>query len=51
MNTIETYDDKVVRLFLAGFALFASAALTLAGPWLPPIPWLHGCLPFACRTP
>lgn len=36
---------------IAGFALLASAALTLAGPWLPPIPWLHACLPFACRTP
>lgn len=36
---------------IAGCALLASAALTLAGPWLPPIPWLHACLPFACRTP
>jgi sulfite exporter TauE/SafE len=36
---------------IAGFALLASAVLTLAGPWLPPIPWLHACLPFACRTP
>lgn len=36
---------------IAGFALLASAVLTLAGPWLPMFPWLHACLPFACRTP
>ncbi|HMM57170.1 MAG: sulfite exporter TauE/SafE family protein [Xanthomonadales bacterium PRO7] len=36
---------------IAGFALLASAILTLAGPWLPMFPWLHACLPFACRAP
>ena len=36
---------------IAGFALLASAALTLAGPWLPHATWLHACLPFACRAP
>lgn len=36
---------------IAGFALLASAVLTLAGPWLPHATWLHACLPFACRTP
>ncbi|MBS0212926.1 MAG: sulfite exporter TauE/SafE family protein [Proteobacteria bacterium] len=35
---------------IAGTALVASAALTLAGPWLPPLPWLHACLPFACNV-
>jgi sulfite exporter TauE/SafE len=36
---------------IAGFALLASAMLTLAGPWLPPMPWLHAWLPFDCATP
>jgi sulfite exporter TauE/SafE len=45
------FSAKPAARRIAGFALFASAALTLAGPWLPPIPWLHACLPFACRTP
>ncbi len=35
---------------LAGVILLASAALTLAGPWLPASSWLHACLPFACST-
>jgi len=36
---------------VAGFALLASAALTLVGPWLPEAAWLHAALPFVCRTP
>jgi sulfite exporter TauE/SafE len=34
---------------IAGFALLASAALTLAGPWLPHVAWLHAWLPFECN--
>lgn len=37
---------------LAGAVLVASAALTLAGPWLVGhAPWLHGWLPFDCGIP
>jgi uncharacterized protein len=37
---------------LAGAVLVASAALTLAGPWLVGhAPWLHGWLPFDCSVP
>lgn len=37
---------------LAGAVLLASAALTLAGPWLAGhAPWLHGWLPFDCGVP
>ena len=37
---------------LAGTLLLASAALTLAGPWLlDHAPWLHGWLPFDCALP
>lgn len=37
---------------LAGAVLVASAALTLAGPWLVGhAPWLHGWLPFDCGMP
>jgi sulfite exporter TauE/SafE len=35
---------------IAGFALLASAVLTLAGPWLPHATWLHAWLPFDCTT-
>lgn len=36
---------------LAGTVLLASAALTLAGPWLAGhAPWLHAWLPFDCST-
>lgn len=36
---------------LAGAVLLASAALTLAGPWLVGhAPWLHAWLPFDCST-
>jgi len=35
---------------IAGAALLASAALTLAGPWLPAAAWLHAWLPFYCVT-
>ena len=36
---------------LAGVVLLASAALTLAGPWLlGSAPWLHAWLPFDCST-
>ena len=37
----------------AGTILLASAALTLAGPWLAPFmaPWLHAWLPFDCAPP
>ncbi len=36
---------------VAGAVLLASAALTLAGPWLAGVaPWLHGWLPFDCST-
>lgn len=36
---------------IAGFALLAGAALTVAGPWLPMSGWMHAWLPFACRSP
>jgi sulfite exporter TauE/SafE len=37
---------------LAGTLLLASAALTLAAPWLlDHAPWLHGWLPFDCAVP
>ncbi len=36
---------------IAGSALLASAALTLAGPWLPHSAWLEAGLPFVCRVP
>ncbi|MBO9663017.1 sulfite exporter TauE/SafE family protein [Dokdonella sp.] len=32
----------------AGCVLLASAALTLAGPWLPGAHWMHAWLPFDC---
>lgn len=35
---------------VAGWALVASAALTLAGPWLPHPAWLHERLPFVCAA-
>ncbi|HZV93186.1 MAG TPA: sulfite exporter TauE/SafE family protein [Caldimonas sp.] len=35
---------------VAGIALLASAALTLAAPWLPEASWLHAWLPFVCTT-
>ncbi|GAA0724274.1 sulfite exporter TauE/SafE family protein [Dokdonella soli] len=36
---------------VAGVVLLASAALTLAGPWLlGNAPWLHAWLPFDCTT-
>jgi sulfite exporter TauE/SafE len=35
---------------VAGTALLASAALTLAGPWLPAAAWLHAWLPFYCSV-
>jgi sulfite exporter TauE/SafE len=35
---------------IAGFALLASAALTLAGPWLPHSAWMDAWLPFDCAT-
>ncbi|HRP27118.1 MAG TPA: sulfite exporter TauE/SafE family protein [Burkholderiaceae bacterium] len=35
---------------VAGTALLASAALTLAGPWLPAAAWLHAWLPFYCTA-
>lgn len=35
---------------VAGSALLASAALTLAGPWLPAAAWLHAWLPFYCSV-
>jgi len=38
---------------VAGSLLLASAALTLAGPWLAAtqMPWLHALLPFDCTIP
>jgi sulfite exporter TauE/SafE len=37
---------------IAGSMLLASAALTLAGPWLlGSAPWLHAWLPFECAVP
>lgn len=37
---------------IAGSVLVASAALTLAGPWLVGhAPWLHAWLPFGCAVP
>ena len=37
---------------VAGSVLLASAALTLAGPWLlGSAPWLHAWLPFGCAVP
>lgn len=45
------FSARPVARRIAGFALLASAALTLAGPWLPHSNWLHACLPFACRAP
>jgi sulfite exporter TauE/SafE len=36
---------------IAGTVLLASAALTLAGPWLgASLPWLHAWLPFDCSS-
>ena len=35
---------------VAGSALLMSAALTLAGPWLPAAAWLHTWLPFYCSV-
>jgi sulfite exporter TauE/SafE len=34
----------------AGVVLLASAALTLAAPWIGEASWLHGLLPFDCAT-
>jgi sulfite exporter TauE/SafE len=44
-------DPRIARR-VAGGVLLASAALTLAGPWLVAthMPWLHGMLPFECAT-
>lgn len=44
------FSAKPAARRIAGFALLASAALTLAGPWLPYSAWMHAWLPFACRT-
>ncbi|MBS0456774.1 MAG: sulfite exporter TauE/SafE family protein [Proteobacteria bacterium] len=44
------FSARPAARWIAGFALLAAAALTLAGPWLPELPWLHACLPFACSA-
>ncbi len=44
------FSAKPAARRVAGSALVASAALTLAGPWLPAAAWLHAWLPFYCTT-
>jgi sulfite exporter TauE/SafE len=42
------FSAKPAARRIAGLALLASAALTLAGPWLPHSAWMQTWLPFAC---
>ncbi|MBS0194961.1 MAG: sulfite exporter TauE/SafE family protein [Proteobacteria bacterium] len=44
------FSAKPAARRIAGTALLLAAALTLAGPWLPPMHWMHACLPFACKA-
>lgn len=47
-----SFAARPVARRLAGSVLLASAALTLAGPWLAgSAPWLHAWLPYDCAPP